>query len=297
VIDHLRSRTLFQSPLVTVYDLDCSAPQGDCAGEEYSSRHSLVFPRSGVFVKQTSKKNQLVAECTRVLLFNRNEPYRISHPVAGGDHCTSIHFDDAALVEFIRCIDRSVDDSTDRPFRFSAANCSPSLALNLHRLRRLLLTERSVEPLVVEERCASLLAQSLTSADRQRETAHRPIRASTRQAHREVVDATRVLLARRFREKLSLGEIARAVFSSPFHLARIFRRETGVSLHRQLTRVRLRRALEHLVNGSADLTMLALDLGFSSHAHFSHAFRREFGCAASQFRASDKTFAVRFRSR
>jgi AraC-like DNA-binding protein len=28
--------------------------------------------------------------------------------------------------------------------------------------------------------------------------------------------------------------------------------------------------------------MLALDLGFSSHAHFTQAFRREFGCAPSQ---------------
>ena len=46
---------------------------------------------------------------------------------------------------------------------------------------------------------------------------------------------TRVVLARRLCDKLSLTEIARAVFSSPFHLARIFRRETGVSLHRQLT--------------------------------------------------------------
>jgi AraC family transcriptional regulator len=100
---------------------------------------------------------------------------------------------------------------------------------------------------------------------------------------RPLVDAARVVLARRFRDKLSLGELARAVFSSPFHLARIFRRETGLSLHRHLTRLRLRHALEHLADGKPDLTMLALDLGFSSHAHFTHAFRNEFGYAPSEF--------------
>jgi AraC family transcriptional regulator len=284
VIDHLRSRTLFGSPLVAVYDVDCCAPRGDCSGEESSSRHSVVFPRSGVFIKQTSKNDRLVAECTRVLFFNRHESYRVSHPVAGGDNCTSIHFNQAALVDFIHSIDPSIENSSNRPFRSSAAICSASIALTLHRLRRLLLTQRPVEPLVVEEICASLLAQSLTSTDHQRGTVRRPIRAITRQAHRDLVDATRIVLARRFREKLSLGEIARAVFSSPFHLARIFRRETGVSLHRQLTGLRLRRAIEHLTNGSADLTMLALDLGFSSHAHFTQAFGSEFGFAPSELR-------------
>jgi AraC-like DNA-binding protein len=46
----------------------------------------------------------------------------------------------------------------------------------------------------------------------------------------------------------------------------------------------LRLALEHLVNGKPDLTMLALDLGFSSHAHFTEAFRTEFACTPSAFR-------------
>jgi AraC-like DNA-binding protein len=31
------------------------------------------------------------------------------------------------------------------------------------------------------------------------------------------------------------------------------------------------------------LTMLALELGFSSHSHFTQAFHSEFGCAPSAF--------------
>ena len=113
-----------------------------------------------------------------------------------------------------------------------------------------------------------------------------PVGRATRQAHRDLVDAARVVLAQKFRDKLSLGDIARAVFSSPFHLARIFRRETGVSLHQQQNRLRLRHALEHVADGKPDITVLALDLRFSSPAHFSHAFRREFGCAPSHVRSS-----------
>jgi len=38
-----------------------------------------------------------------------------------------------------------------------------------------------------------------------------------------------------------------------------------------------------------DLTMLALDTGFSSHSHFTAAFRRAFGCTPSQFRMSTRS--------
>jgi AraC-like DNA-binding protein len=281
--DYLRPSTLFRSPLVAIYDKDCDAPRGCLSPEEQSISHSLVFPRSGVFIKKVSNKNQVVAESTRVLFFNRQETYRVSHPIAGGDSCTAIHFDEKALVDFLRSIDPCGAESAGRPFRSATAAGSAHLALHLQRLRRHLLSHRQVDPLLVEEICASLLQGSVARVYQRRRLRRQPVGRATRRAHRDLVDATRVMLARRFRDKLSLGDIARAVFSSPFHLARVFRRETGVSLHQQQNRLRLRHALEHLADGKPDLTMLALDLGFSSHAHFTHAFRCEFGSAPSEF--------------
>ncbi len=60
-------------------------------------------------------------------------------------------------------------------------------------------------------------------------------------------------------------------------------RVEGVSLHRYLMQLRLARALVELPHAE-DLAALALALGFSSHSHFSAAFRRAFGCTPSQFR-------------
>jgi AraC family transcriptional regulator len=281
--DYLRAQTLFRGSLVAVYDLSCHAPCGNRSAEEQSVSHSIVFPRSGVFIKQISERDQLVAEWTRILFFNRHETYRVSHPITGGDNCTTIDFEADALVHFLCSMDSSIAELPDRPFRVSATTSSAPLALNLHRLRRLLLTGQSVDPLRVEESCASMLADSIASVYRRRRIMRKPIREVTRQAHRDLIDRTRIVLARRFRDKLSLGELAQAVFSSPFHLARIFRRETGMSLHGQQNRLRLRLALEHLAAGKPDLTMLALELGFSSHSHFTQAFRSEFGCAPSAF--------------
>jgi AraC-like DNA-binding protein len=85
-------------------------------------------------------------------------------------------------------------------------------------------------------------------------------------------------------ERLTLTRIARALGVSVFHLCRSFRRATGLTLHAYRDQVRLRAALERLEQGERDLTRLALDLGYSSHSHFTAAFRRSFGTSPSRTR-------------
>jgi AraC-like DNA-binding protein len=64
----------------------------------------------------------------------------------------------------------------------------------------------------------------------------------------------------------------------------VFRAETGFSVDRYHRALRLRAALERLPAHGGRLSALALDLGFSSHSHFSDTFRREFGVAPSAVR-------------
>jgi AraC-like DNA-binding protein len=56
-------------------------------------------------------------------------------------------------------------------------------------------------------------------------------------------------------------------------------------LYRYQSRLRLARALDLLAQYD-DLTALALDLGFSSHSHFSAVFRQTYGRSPSEFRES-----------
>ena len=79
-----------------------------------------------------------------------------------------------------------------------------------------------------------------------------------------------------------------AAGASPAYLTDLFTRVEGISLHQYLTQLRLAHALVELPH-TDDLTALALDLGFSSHSHFSYAFRRGFGCTPSQFRESTRS--------
>jgi len=81
-------------------------------------------------------------------------------------------------------------------------------------------------------------------------------------------------------------DVAAAVGVSQFHLARVFRAETGTSLHQYLLRIRMERALTRLGEGERQLSRLALELGFSSHSHFSAVFRRHFGESPARARAA-----------
>jgi len=109
--------------------------------------------------------------------------------------------------------------------------------------------------------------------------------AANRRARKKVERAREILLSDLGRN-WSLGEVATLAGASPFHLTRMMHRFFGATLHRFLTQQRLAAALPQVLDGADDLTAIALDLGFSSHSHFSAAFRQEYGATPSSLRGS-----------
>ena len=89
------------------------------------------------------------------------------------------------------------------------------------------------------------------------------------------------------REPRSLTSIAAQLDISPAYLTDVFRRHEGVSIARYQRRLRLSRALVELPH-TQDIAALALELGFSSHAHFSTAFRAAYGETPSGYRKNLK---------
>ena len=79
-------------------------------------------------------------------------------------------------------------------------------------------------------------------------------------------------------------ELADRLGVSVCHLCRTFRRAIGLTIQEYSRRLRLEIALERLAERDVDLSMLAFDLGFSSHSHFSSTFRKIFGLSPSDYR-------------
>jgi AraC-like DNA-binding protein len=99
----------------------------------------------------------------------------------------------------------------------------------------------------------------------------------------QIVDRAREVLAEGFASTRTLAEVAREVGVSPAYLSRAFRAATGGTLHAFREGLRLQRALDLLPTACGDFTRVALDLGYSSHSHFSSRFRRHFGMTPREF--------------
>jgi AraC-like DNA-binding protein len=82
----------------------------------------------------------------------------------------------------------------------------------------------------------------------------------------------------------TLNDVADAACCSLFHLARSFRKHTGLSLHGYRQRLRLVTALQRLEEGERDIPALAHELGYSSQSHLGAAFMRELGVTPAQAR-------------
>jgi AraC-like DNA-binding protein len=74
------------------------------------------------------------------------------------------------------------------------------------------------------------------------------------------------------------------VDSSPYHLLRLFRAETGSTIHQYRMQLRLTAAARAILDGCDD-NRTALDLGFSSHSHLHRRLPPPLCMAPSSLRA------------
>jgi len=272
-VPEIAVRSLLKSPTVAIRDTYC---QGSCrhqSTEECTATTQLVFPYRGVYIRHLGS-DQAVAEANQVLFFNASEGYRISHPVQGGDASLTLIISEPVLRElapptFLR-------DSPTLAFRQQRrridARAQVLVALLGHSLRHYI-----AEPLEAESLALTLVQRTLGPR-----TTHAAGASVGRQL---LVDRAKLVVTSDLGRRWTLSEVAAEVRCSPVYLTQVFQQVEGLPLYRYQLRLRLARALDLLAQYD-DLTALGIDLGFSSHSHFSAAFREAYGRSPSEFRQS-----------
>jgi AraC family transcriptional regulator len=264
---------LLKSSTVTIRDVYCRGSCQQESAEEFATATEVVFPYRGVYVRHLGH-DQAVAEANQVLLFNATEGYRVSHPVPGGDASLSLAISEPLLRElapptFLR-------DGATLAFRRQRlridARTQALVALLRHSLR-----QNIAEPLEAESLALTLVRRALWPR-----TTHA---AGASVGRQRLVDRVKLVLTSDLARRWTLTEIAAEVRGSPVYLTQVFQQVEGLPLYRYQLRLRLARALDLLAQYD-DLTALSLDLGFSSHSHFSAVFRQAYSRSPSEFRCS-----------
>jgi AraC family transcriptional regulator len=269
-------RLLHRSASVAVGAFRCPRGHALFADSGPIENDVFVFPRRRVFIAHAGG-GRFLADPTLVTLYNRGQAYART-AVDDVDHSDYFAVDRTLALELVRERD---PDVAERPFRFEHAPAAPALHFRQRLLFERLARGEVVDTLEVEETVLALLAGVLAGAYASRRQALAPPEC---RGDQEVAREARLLSGATFRQERSLGAMAQAVGTSRARLCRVFRRVTGTTLHAYREQLRLRAALEALASGTADLTELALDLGYSSHSHFSANFRRWFGLSPSAAR-------------
>ncbi|WP_240047685.1 helix-turn-helix domain-containing protein [Sphingomonas panacisoli] len=104
-------------------------------------------------------------------------------------------------------------------------------------------------------------------------------KASTRQEIYHRLEVARALLHGNIDRVVPLDELARSAGLSGFHLTRYFAAAYGAPPARYHRTLRLERAAQRLRVTNLAITEIALDAGYAELSAFTHAFRREYGCA------------------
>jgi AraC-like DNA-binding protein len=274
--------TPFQSANITVTDFRCDGCDAARSSEECAFGHELSITRSGSWLRRNSQGRQL-GDPTRVIFFNEGAYYDVEHPVGGGDHCTAIAYSPAAIDDVASDLGIALDPEAS-PFSAPSAPASAELQLLVRQLDARLSSNRE-RTLACEEICLQILAKALRAATPERGSPRRADSARSAR-HRALAHDALIELARRFREPLLLGDLARALDCSPFHLARIFKEQTGESIHRRVMHLRLSAALEEIAASRQQIGSIAHELGFCDHAHLCAAFARHYGISPSKLRLS-----------
>lgn len=150
----------------------------------------------------------------------------------------------------------------------------PGVAGDAWRLTQELRASDSAAALSIE----GLILQMLAAATRLDESD--PLGAGVPQW----LERAHELIRARFRERLTMRQIAHEVGVHPVHLGRSFRARYRVLIGTYVRRLRLEWASRQLASSGASLAAIALQAGFTDQSHFTRLFKTYAGVTPAQYR-------------
>lgn len=113
------------------------------------------------------------------------------------------------------------------------------------------------------------------------------------QVAQEAVRRAIVYIGQKYREPISLADVAKAAGLSPTYFSAVFHRTMGVSFSGYLAEYRLRVAKRYLAAGELPVKQIAAVCGFTSYSYFVTVFKNCYGYTPGKLHGQRKEEAVR----
>lgn len=274
------NQLLYAGETVQVGVFDCPREHPRFTNSGPADGHLVVFPRHAVGIEHPSRE-PVIASRAVITLYNPQQEYRRRALSEHGDRSVWLRFDHESVLGALADCGRDHPGLERQAFHATHSHCALDTYLAQRRMTRALLRGEA-EPVAVEDTAYALLRAAIRGIPGH--PGQRSPRAEAR--HRRLALRCRELLATCYEEPLTLDDIARRLATTPFHLSRVFRRWTGGTLHQHLLDLRLRAAVDRLIEEPGRrITDLGLELGFSTPSHFTQRFRKGFGTTPRNFLA------------
>jgi AraC-like DNA-binding protein len=100
-----------------------------------------------------------------------------------------------------------------------------------------------------------------------------------------VITRAKQFIGEQYQNELSLGQVARAVNTSTFYFCKLFKKATGINFTEYLSRMRIEKAKNLLLNPNLRISEIAYEVGFQSLTHFNRVFKKILGQAPTEYRS------------
>lgn len=99
-----------------------------------------------------------------------------------------------------------------------------------------------------------------------------------------IIRKVRNIVEKEYMHDLGLNEVAAAVNLAPAYVSYIFKKETGTTLVKYITEVKMEKARALLVEGRLKINQVAEACGYENPSYFNRIFKNYFGVTPKQFR-------------
>ena len=271
--------TLYQSDFYRIIDFKCRCTDCVTSKPEYSQSFAISFVRKGNFLFNVFR-HSLDSYSGCVLITKPGYERTVTHIHEVPDECSIFDFtadfykeltDQYGSLKFFRDNDlHSTLVKTNAETEF----------LHFHIIR--LILDKSGSKLEIDNHVMDVVERILTNITDY--TPDHRINAKLKKNHLITIERAKEYITNHFTDDISLTEIARYCYVSPFHFSRIFKTFTNSSPHQFLLLIRLQHAKMLLLDTARPVADIAFSSGFNSIEYFSAAFRQQYKYAPAKFR-------------